>query len=161
MRRSLYRGDFDITKSKRGSRDIPFAENVGGAVLALRNSHHLRGEFLFLTERGKIYNPRVVEQLGFAPVIKRLKLEPFTWRSFRRSGATVLHVNRVPLKVQQDIMGHASPDMSLLYTEAELTFRRSAIDLLEETVFGVHNQTLTDANGRELEEGTLPFAATH
>ena len=151
MRRSLYRGDFDITKSKKGSRDIPFGENVGRAVLALRNSHHNRGEFLFLTERGKICNPRVVERLGFAPIIKRLKLEPFTWRSFRRSGATVLHVNNVPLKVQQDIMGHANPEMSLLYTEAELTFRRSAINLLEETVFGVHNQTLTDANGRELE----------
>jgi integrase len=161
VRRSLYRGDFDITKSKRGSRDIPFGENVGGAVLALRNSHHLRGEFLFLTERGKIYNPRVVERRGFAPVIKRLKLDLFTWRSFRRSGARVLHVNKVPLKVQQDIMGHANHDMSLLYTEAELAYRRSAINLLEETVFDVHNQTLTDANGRELKEKALPAATTH
>ena len=58
-------------------------------------------------------------------------------------------------------MGHASPEMSLLYTEAELTFRRSAINLLEETVFGVHNQSLTDANGRELEGKTLPVAISN
>ena len=115
----------------------------------------------FLTERGKICNPRVVERLGFVPVIKRLKLEPFTWRSFRRSGATVLHVNNVPLKGQQDIMGQANPDKSLLYTKAELAYRRSAINLFEETVFGVHNQTLTDANGRELEAKALPVTATH
>lgn len=161
VRRSLYRGNVDVAKSKKGSRDIPFGENVGGAVAALRNSFHNRGEFLFLTQRGKICNPRVVERLGFAPVIASLKLKPFTWRSFRRSGATVLHANQVPLKVQQDIMGHANPEMSLLYTEAELTLRRSAITLLEETVFGMHNQTLTDANGRELEERTFPIAATH
>jgi hypothetical protein len=70
-------------------------------------------------------------------------------------------VNQVPRKVQQDIMGHSNPDLSLLYTEAELAYRRSTINLLEETVFGVHNQTLTDANGRELEEKTLPFAISN
>jgi hypothetical protein len=59
-------------------------------------------------------------------------------------------VNNVPVKVQQDIMGHANPQMSLLYTEAELAYRRSAIRLLEETVFGVQNGSLVDASGREL-----------
>ena len=58
-------------------------------------------------------------------------------------------------------MGHANPEMSLLYAEAGLAFHRSAINLLEETGFGVHNRTFTDANGRELEEKTLPFATTH
>ena len=150
VRRSLYRGNVDITKSKKGSRDVPFGERVAGAVLSLQNSPHNRGEFLFFTERGKIYNPRVVDRLGFAPIITKLKLQPFTWRSFRRSGATALHVNNVPLKVQQDIMGHANPEMSLVYTEAELAYRRHAIEVLERNVFGVQNQKLTDANGREL-----------
>jgi len=146
VRRSLYRGNLGITKSEKGSRDVPFGDRVGEAVLALRNSPHNRGEFLFLTEREKIYDPRVVERLGFAPVMTRLKLQPFTWRSFRRSGATALHVNNVPLKVQQDIMGHANPEMSLLYTEAELTYRRRAIKLLEESVFGAHNESIMDAS---------------
>jgi hypothetical protein len=129
--------------------------------LTLRNSLHNRGEFLFLAERGKICNPRVVARLGFAPAIARLKLESFTWRSFHRSGATVLHANKVPLKVQQDIMGHPNPDMSLLHTETELAYRRSAINVLEEAVFGVHNQSLTDAIGRELQGKTLPVAISN
>ena len=152
VRRSLYRGNLGLTKSAKGSRDIPFGERVGEAVLLLRNSPHNRGEFLFLTERGKIYDPRVVERRSFAPLIMKLKLAPFSWRSFRRSGATALHVNNVPLKVQQEIMGHSNPEMSLLYTEVELAYRRSAINLLEEAVFGDDNKdSLTDANGRELE----------
>jgi integrase len=146
VRRSLYRRQLGVTKSKKGSRDIPFGERVGEAVRSLESSPHNRGEFLFLTKRGSICDPRVVERRGFAPLITKLKLAPFTWRSFRRSGATALHVHNVPLKVQQDIMGHADPQVSLLYTEAELAYRRSAIKLLEEAVFGVHNGNRMDAN---------------
>ena len=154
VRRSLYRGNLGLTKSEKGSRDVPFGARVGEAALMLRKSPHNRGEFLLLTERRKTYDPRVVERLGFAPLVARLKLTPFSWRSFRRSGATALNVNTVPLKVQQDIMGHANPEMSLLYTGAELAYRRSAINLLEEAVFGGDNKgSLTDANGRELEVG--------
>lgn len=148
VRQSLYRGTIAATKSKKGCRDIPFGPIVAGAVLALSQSSHNRGEFLFLTEHGKIYNPRVVERRAFAPAIARLNLQPFTWRSFRRTGATTLHVNNVPLKVQQEIMGHATPDMSLLYTEAELVQRRTAIERLEQALFGV---TQSQSNGRELD----------
>lgn len=152
VRRSLYRGHLGLTKSEKGTRDIPFGEKVGEAVNSLRNSAHNRGEFLFLAERGKIYDPRVVERRGFAPLITKLNLAPFSWRSFRRSGATALHVNHVPLKVQQEILGHANPEMSLRYTEAELAYRRSAINLLEEAVFGGNNKVeSTDANWTRVE----------
>ncbi len=57
-------------------------------------------------------------------------------------------------------MGHANPEMSLLYTEAELAYRRSAIKLLEEAVFRAHNETLMDGNGRELQIETPPVALT-
>ena len=140
VRRSIYRGRLGPTRSKKCSRDIPFGEKVRQAVLSLRNSHHNRGEFLFLTERGKIYDPRVVERRAFAPLTTKLELAPFSWRSFRRSGATALHVNHVSLKVQQEILGHSNPEMSLLYTESEFGYRRSAIDLLEQAVFGGENE---------------------
>ena len=58
-------------------------------------------------------------------------------------------------------MGHPNPDMSLLHTETELAYRRSAINVLEEAVFGVHNQSLTDAIGRELQGKTLPVAISN
>lgn len=159
VRRSFYRKKIDATKSEKGSRDIPFGEHVSEAVLALRESLCNRGEFLFLTERGKIYDPRVVERLGFAPLIRKFKLVPFTWRSFRRAGATALHVNNVPLKVQQEIMGHAMPEMSLLYTETDLAYRRRAIKQLEETIFGVHNEM--DANWTQVGLQTSPVALIH
>lgn len=78
VRRSLYRKQIDTTKSEKGSRDIPFGERVNEAVLPFHDSPHNRGEFLFLTDRGKIYDPRVVERLGFTPLITKLKLAPFT-----------------------------------------------------------------------------------
>jgi integrase len=155
VQRSLYRGQVDGTKSKKGTRDIPFGEIVASAVLVLRNSSYNRGEYLFLTERGKIYDPRVVERLGFDPLITRLQMRAFTWRSFRRSGATTLHTHNVPLKVQQDIMGHADPDLSLLYTEADLDQRRKAIELLEQTVFAMQNEK-SDATWTQVADKMTP-----
>jgi integrase len=98
-------------------------------------SRHNRGEYLFLTERGKIYDPRVVEWRGFEPLIARPSLPKFTWCSFRRSAATALDENGTPLKVQQEIMGHANAEMSLLYTETDMTVRRQAIEHLERLLF--------------------------
>jgi integrase len=136
IRRSLYRSKIhEGTKTDASCRDIPYADNVAGAVWGLANSQHNRGEYLFLTERGKIYDPRVVERCGFEPLIARLGLPKFTWRSFRRSAATVLHENGTPLKVQQEIMGHANPEMSLLYTETAMAARRQAIEGLERLLF--------------------------
>lgn len=56
-------------------------------------------------------------------------------------------------------MGHAMPEMSLLYTETDLAYRRGAIKQLEETIFGVHNESLMDANGRELAPLKPPIRA--
>jgi integrase len=101
----------------------------------LADSAHNRGEYLVLTERGRIYNPRVVERRGFEPLIVRLGLPRFTWRSFRRSAATALHEHGTPIKVQQEIMGHANAEMSLLYTETDMATRRHAIEHLEQLLF--------------------------
>jgi hypothetical protein len=43
----------------------------------------------------------------------------------------------------------------IAHTEAELAYRRRTIKLLEETVFGVHNETLMDAD-LELKIPPLP-----
>jgi integrase len=103
---------------------------------------------VFLTERGKHFQPTRVERRAFKPAAETLGLEPFSWRSFRRAGATAIHNDGTPLKVQQDIMGHTTPEMSMLYTAAELTARRQAIARLEEIMFGVSDSF---ANGRELD----------
>ena len=49
-------------------------------------------------------------------------------------------MNHVPLKVQQEILGHLNLEMSLPYAEAAPAYRRSAINLLEQAVFGGENE---------------------
>jgi hypothetical protein len=86
--------------------------------------------------------------VAFKPAGESLVPAPFSWRSFRRAGATAIHNDGTPLKVQPDIMCHTTPEMSMLYTAAELTARRQAIARLEEIMFGVSDSF---ANGRELD----------
>lgn len=116
------------------------------AILAYRESPFNRGEYLFLTERGKHYQPTRVEGRAFEAAAESLGLQPFSWRSFRRAGATAIHSEGTPLKVQHDIKGDTTPEMSMLYTTAELAARRQAIARLEKTMFGVSDGL---ANGRE------------
>ena len=125
----------------------PRGATVEKAVLAHKQSPFNRGENVFLTEPGKHLQPTRVERGAFKPAGESLGPEPFSRRSFRRAGATAIHNDGTPLKVQQDIMGLTTPEMSMLYTAAEVTAGRQAIARLEEIMFGVSESF---ANGREL-----------
>jgi len=67
VRRSLHRGKIDETKTEKSSRDIPLGAMVEKAVLAHKQSPFNRGEYVFLTERGKHFQPTRVERRAFKP----------------------------------------------------------------------------------------------
>lgn len=137
VRRSVYRGVLDEqTKTEESRRDIPMCDTVARALHDLEHGPYRRGEYVFMTERGKISRPEGVQQRHFNPLAERLGIPRFSWRSFRRTSATALHERGVPLKVQREIMGHTNEETSLLYTEAQLEAKRRAIEQLEGFLFG-------------------------
>jgi len=137
IRRSVYRGVLDEqTKTEESERDIPMCDTVVRVLLNLQKGPHNRGEYVFLTEREKIYRPEGVQRRHFNSSAETLGIPRFTWRSFRRTSATALHGKGVPLKVQREIMGHTNEETSLIYTEVQLKAKRRAIEQLEEFLFG-------------------------
>ena len=125
--RSVYRGDVGDTKTEAGERPIPYPDLVEDALQRLEALGR-RGEYLFPTVKGKFHNPQKITRVIFKPLAASLKVPEFTWRSFRRSVATAMHLGGVPLKVQQDILGHTNPDMSLLYTQPGTEDKRKALE---------------------------------
>jgi len=119
---------------------------VARALLDFEKGPYNRGEYVFLSERKKLYRPEGIQRRHFNPLAERLAIPRFTWRSFRRTSATALH-ERAPLQVQREIMGHANEETSLIYVEAQLKAKRQAIDQLEAVLFGIQKQTLMDPNG--------------
>ena len=131
VRRSVYCGAVGPVKSERGERGIPYGDALADALEHLRvfiETRHLEPDArLFVAPKGGYYSPQRITRLVFKPLAASLSVPAFSWRSFRRSAATALHMAGVPLKVQQNILGHASPDMSLLYTDPNLEAERKAL----------------------------------
>ncbi len=134
IRRSLYRGVIDTTKSEKSTRLIPMAQPVMDALQSLSQSELNRGEFVFQGENGKPLHPDTILHRQFSKVEG---VEPFTWRSFRRAGATELHGAGIPLQVQRDLMGHTQEETSLIYTDGRMKSRREAMETLMERILGV------------------------
>jgi len=131
VRRSLYRGEINDPKTEKSERVIPYSEMVREALERLEKSDRKSPEFLFVTAPGNLFAAQEVTKRVFRPLSQTLKIPAFTWRSFRRSVETALHTGGVPLKVQQQILGHCNPNMTLLYADPDLAERRKATDQLD------------------------------
>jgi integrase len=138
VRRSLYRGTVDEDKdTDTSTRDLPAGPVVFRFLADLRSSEHNRGEYVFTTTTGTLFTSdsnirnRVFNSCADAAGIAR-----FSFRSFRRTAATFIHNSGVPLKVQREIMGHTEEEMSLVYSEAEVSLQRKTLEALEERMFG-------------------------
>lgn len=135
VRRRFYRGSVAEPKTQGSQREIPVHGSVIEALTRLQQSEYNRGEFVFTSRGGTIYRPDSLSHRVFVPLAKRLGMGTFTWRSLRRSAASALHREGVSLKVQQSMLGHAQPEMSLLYAEADGVGKRQAAQLLGELIF--------------------------
>ena len=122
----MRQGKINAPKTGESEREIPFGQAVKQALTRLRTSERKANDFLFVTVRGNLFCPQQVTKTVFRPLAAKLGLAPFTWRSFRRSAETALHTHGVPLKVQQQILEHSNPVMTLLYADPNLGERRSS-----------------------------------
>ena len=135
VRRSVYRGAVGKPKSRSGGREIPYGPAVTHALWCLSATGEHPGGYLFVAPKGGFYSPQRITKMVFKPLAAELKIKDFAWRSFRRSAATAMHIAGTPLKVQQEILGHATADMSLLYSDAAKPEQRRAIEQLDRQLF--------------------------
>jgi len=109
----------------------PYGDLVRDALEHLAKSDRKAPDFLFVTQPGNLFSAQEVTKRVFRPLAQALKIPAFTWRSFRRSTETALHTGGVPLKVQQQILGHSNPNMTLLYADPDIAERRKAMGRLD------------------------------
>jgi integrase len=131
VRRSQYRGQINPTKSERSERDLPYGEIISDGLTRLRASGLGGKEYLFVTPKGTLFRSSDVGKRAFRIAAKGLELPELAWRSFRRSVETLLHTEGVPMKVQQQILGHTKAATTLLYAEPGMDKRRQALGKIQ------------------------------
>lgn len=128
VRRSYYRGTIGAPKSGK-DRKIPISRALESALRAHR---HDRSEIVFCDpDRGGDYlrNNRV-----YAPLAKAYKaagLRHIGWHVLRHTFASHLVMRGVPLKVVQELLGHATIQMTMRYSHLSPSLHRDAVDALD------------------------------
>jgi integrase len=130
VRRSLWQDQEGSPKSGR-NRLVDLSDE---ALAALKAHQHLRGPYVFCHEDGgrlahsevKEIVPRACKRAGLA---KRL-----TWHDLRHSFASHLVMRGATLKAVQELLGHATIDMTMRYSHLSPDVRRQTVKLLDQPV---------------------------
>lgn len=126
VRRAVYDGVIDTPKGGR-SREIPMGDELRAA---LRSYRHLKGELVFSGPAGEQLT-KGEAKWPLWRVCKRAGLRRIGWHVLRHSFASHLVMKGVPLKVVQELLGHATMEMTMRYAHLSPNVGRDAVKLLD------------------------------
>ena len=140
VRRCDWRGHVGTPKSGR-NRELPLS---GDVLAALKAQRHLRGELVFCAEGGRAWKENECKWPIWR-ACKKAGLRKISWHVLRHTFASHLVMKGVPLKAVQELMGHATIEMTLRYSHLSPEVGRGAVQLL-------------DRHGNSMATGTTPSA---
>ncbi|MGE5184808.1 MAG: tyrosine-type recombinase/integrase [Acidobacteriota bacterium] len=112
---------------QRHAREIPLGEDV---LKALKAHRHLRGKLVFCTMEGEVFSvgePRY----WLAQVCRKAGLREIGWHTLRHTFASHLAMRGAPLKAIQELLGHATIQMTMRYAHLAPEVARDAVRLLD------------------------------
>jgi integrase len=138
VRESLFEGKFQSPKTRKARRTIPLGPN---AVTALE-SHRQRStrtapeDLVFSTQTGKpMRESKILTEL-LQPAAVEAGLGRVTWHQFRHIHSSLLNDLKIPPKIAQEQLGHASIQTTLnIYTHVVDASHRKAIEAVERELF--------------------------
>jgi len=127
VRRALVRGKFGPPKNGK-PREIPLGDI---AISTLQSQRHLRGELVFCDEGGN-WLTKAECKWPLWRACKRAGLRRIGWHVLRHTFASHLAMRGAPLKAIQELMGHATIQMTMRYAHLSPQVARDAVRLLDE-----------------------------
>jgi len=131
VRRTIWRGIAGLPKGGR-VRTVDLPKSL---VDALKAHRHLRGPYVFCQSDGDLLTPGLLTW----PLLRALRRAGIArdqgqigWHDLRHSYGSHLAMRGVPLKVIQELMGHASIEMTLKYAHLTPETKQNAVQVLDE-----------------------------
>lgn len=125
VRQAIVRGRVVTPKSGK-SRDVPLSPD---ALEALKAHRHLRGEYVFAHEKGRALTKNECKS-PLRSALRRAGLRAVGWHALRHTFASHLVMRGAPLKTVQELLGHATLEMTLRYAHLSPDSKRDAVRLL-------------------------------
>lgn len=129
VRRAVARGIIGTPKSGK-SREIPLSLET---VRVLKAQRHLRGELVFCDQDGALHSKNSCKWPLWR-ACKRAGLRRIGWHVLRHTFASHLAMRGVPLKAVQELLGHATIEMTMRYAHLAPAVHREAVAALDAPV---------------------------
>jgi len=131
VRQSVWRGQIQTVKSRKGNRRFPVSPQLVRHLRAnLRSWRPNALGLLFATENGTPWDHSLIRKRKLHPLLKRLGIRQCGFHAFRHGNATLLDQIGAPMAVRQNRLGHADAQTTMDYTHAVTADeRRIAVEL--------------------------------
>jgi len=126
VRRNVVRGHIGTPKSGKG-REVALGDEV---LTGLRRQRHLRSELVFCAADGRMLKKNECKHPLWR-ACKRAGLRRIGWHVLRHTFASHLAMLGVPLKAIQELLGHATIEMTMRYAHLSPHVARDAVKLLD------------------------------
>lgn len=126
VRQNVVKGIVGTPKSGK-PREVPLSDE---ALAALHGHRHDRGPLVFCDHEGRMLRvPKT--RYAMEKACKLAGLRPVGWHVLRHSFASHLAMRGAPLKVIQELLGHATIQMTMRYAHLSPDVARDAVRLLD------------------------------
>jgi integrase len=139
VRESVFEGKFQPPKTRKALRTIPLGRHAVAALSAHRErvSRREDADLVFGNRMGGPMRESKLLTNVLQPAAKGAGLGRVTWHQFRHIHSSLLNDLRVPAKIAQEQLGHASISTTLnIYTHVVDASHRKAVEEVEERLFG-------------------------
>ena len=151
VRESVFEGQFQAPKTQRALRTIPLGPHAVKALTEHRDRVARSGaeDLVFGNRKGKALRESKLLTKVLQPAAKTAGLGRVTWHQFRHIHSSLLNNLKVPAKIAQEQLGHASITTTLnIYTHVVDASHRQAIEAVERELF-----VILDSNGPQTAAG--------
>lgn len=126
VRRNIVKGKVGTPKNGK-PREIPLGDEV---LKAIKGEKHLRGPLVFCMPDGAVLNIET-PRWRLRSACKKAGLREVGWHALRHTFASHLAMRGAPLKAIQELMGHATIQMTMRYAHLSPEAARDAVRLLD------------------------------
>lgn len=126
VRENYYEGKYSSVKTSARRRIVPLVPQLIVSLMAMIATNCVQGPetHLFQNKVGGVINYHNLARRVLRPFAEKLGITGVSWHVFRRSTATWAELIEMPMSERTAIMGHASGQMTMHYTQADIARRR-------------------------------------